>query len=382
MKHLKHPKLSKRTFATFAAADLGVFGAPCADITALCATIATELKSLRVLYVDAEHAAFDNPVHSNLRASGFDAELIDHQVGFNVQHRKAPLLNEDPRSIQWFDNGDQFDLALVNANHFITQHTILFWHPAKLKSVLKRRTHCANCLLVLAENKAQIPDEVVQLLPENVAYSSPSEIDSITHLINTLCPIPVVKSVVLAGGQSTRMGTDKTHLKLHDQPQYLHMHSLVAGIASEAFVSKRSSQRFDSSIETINDRFVGLGPFGAILSAFMTDPNAAWLVVASDLPMVDASLLEELLEARDPSKVATAFLNPATGFADPLCTLYEPRAYPRLLHFLSRGVSCPRKMLINSDVRLVEPSDAEKLFNLNTPDDLQSFLTRQSSGSA
>lgn len=373
MKHVKHPKLAKRTFATFSPIDIGFFGAPCDEISQLCATVAGHIKGKRILYVDAEHAAFDNPQHSNVRASGFEAELIDHQMGWNVQRKKYPALLEDAKSQQWFNTGDDFDLALVNANHFLTDVTILYWHPSKLNSVLKRKEHCANCRLVLADAPTSIPREVVDLLPSNVIYSSTLDIDRITHIINEISTFPELKSVVLAGGKSTRMGKDKTQLRLHGKPQYQHMLELTRATSSEAYLSKRNDQELSTEVQTISDRFEGLGPFGAICSAFMHDPNAAWLVVAADLPMVDERFLNELIEARDPSKVATAFLNPATGFADPLCTIYEPRAYPRLLHFLSRGVSCPRKMLINSDVKLVEPSDAEKLFNLNTPEDLERF---------
>jgi molybdopterin-guanine dinucleotide biosynthesis protein A len=373
VKHVKHPKLARRTYATFSPVDIGVFGAPCGEIAQLCSALAGQLKDKRVLYVDAEHTAFDNAEHSNVRADGFEAELIDHQMGWNVQRRKPPVVLEDEKSQQWFDSGDEFDLALVNANHFLTSVTVLYWHPSKLKSVLKREEHCRNCQLVLSDDADAIPEEVVNLLPENVAYTSPSDIGSILQLIRSLSATPKLKSIVLAGGKSTRMGEDKTKLALHGQPQYQHMLEVATSVTSEGYISARAEQDFTSNASVITDRFVGLGPFGAILSAFMHDPNAAWLVIAADLPMIDPSFLSELIEARDPSKVSTAFLNPVTGFADPLCTIYEPRAYPRLLHFLSRGVSCPRKMLINSDVKLIEPSNAEKLFNLNTPEDLERF---------
>jgi len=123
--------------------------------------------------------------------------------------------------------------------------------------------------------------------------------------------------------------------------------------------------------EVIEDVFLGLGPFGAICSAFQHDPNVAWLVLATDLPYVDESLIRKLLESRDPSKVATAVKGTKKEFPEPLVTIWEPKAYPVMLQFLTQGISCPRKVLINSDVKLVETDDAY-IYNVNTPEELAS----------
>ena len=74
-----------------------------------------------------------------------------------------------------------------------------------------------------------------------------------------------------------------------------------------------------------------------------------------------------LLEKRNPSKVATAIKGKANAFVEPLITIYEPKAYPILLQYLAQGYSCPRKMLINSDVEIVE-IDASLILNVNTPE--------------
>ena len=58
-----------------------------------------------------------------------------------------------------------------------------------------------------------------------------------------------------------------------------------------------------------------------------------------------------LLEKRNPAKVATAVKGKGKQFPEPLMvTIYEPKSYPVLLQYLAQGYSCPRKMLINSEV--------------------------------
>jgi molybdopterin-guanine dinucleotide biosynthesis protein A len=101
----------------------------------------------------------------------------------------------------------------------------------------------------------------------------------------------------------------------------------------------------------------------------MSAPDCAWLVIATDLPLINEETLQQLIRERDPSKIATAFYNPETKFPEPLITLWEPKAYAILLSFLAQGIACPRKVLINSEVHLVKPTHPVWLTNVNTPDE-------------
>jgi molybdopterin-guanine dinucleotide biosynthesis protein A len=76
------------------------------------------------------------------------------------------------------------------------------------------------------------------------------------------------------------------------------------------------------------------------------------------------------MSGRNPFKVATAFRGHG-DFPEPLCALYEPKARPRLYQFLAAGVDCPRKMMINSPVQVLEPPPGDRLLNVNTPQDAE-----------
>ena len=115
------------------------------------------------------------------------------------------------------------------------------------------------------------------------------------------------------------------------------------------------------------DSFVGLGAYGGLLSAFQKDPNAAWFSVACDIPLLNEETLDKLFSKRNPSRLATCFYNSETEFPEPLITIWEPRAYPVLLKYLSLGYSCTRKVLINNDVEVVKLENEEVLLNANTP---------------
>ncbi|WP_306643797.1 NTP transferase domain-containing protein [Sanyastnella coralliicola] len=360
-KHKKHAKLERPQVDDFSAFDIGIYGAPCGAIADLAIEVAGLLPSLRIGYIDADHAAFDNPGYSNRRNPVFALE-VSLQEGFYSRHHS---INE---SHQRKTIDRSIDVAIINSNHFEAKRTVLFYHPTKEKSVRKRTAQLASTVLVIDES-GSLPDDIRSQLPSDAKFIQNAQ--EIAAYISEQHRSPALFGLVLAGGKSQRMGQDKTLLNLHGKPQFAHMTDLISASAESVFLSKRSDQQFETSYPTIEDSFLDLGPYGAMLSAFRKHPNQAWLVVAADLPMVDQAFIQELIEHRDPSRLATAFLNPATGFPDPLCTIWEPRAYEQLLYWLSQGYSCPRKVLINNDIQLVESARADKLFNLNTPEDLE-----------
>jgi molybdopterin-guanine dinucleotide biosynthesis protein A len=113
---------------------------------------------------------------------------------------------------------------------------------------------------------------------------------------------------------------------------------------------------------------------GGLISAFMENPDTAWLTVACDLPFLSPKTIDFLISNRNPSKLATTFLDAEGKFPEPLVTIWEPRAYPVLFRYLSQGYSCPRKVLINSDVAILQAPDSEEFRNVNNPEEYQAAL--------
>ncbi|MDA0990890.1 MAG: molybdopterin-guanine dinucleotide biosynthesis protein MobA, partial [Verrucomicrobia bacterium] len=82
---------------------------------------------------------------------------------------------------------------------------------------------------------------------------------------------------------------------------------------------------------------------------------------------VGDATIASLLQQRNPLKVATAYTSAHDGLPEPLCAIYEPHARSRLLQFMAVGYHCPRKVLTNSNVALLELEDARALDNVNHP---------------
>jgi len=188
-----------------------------------------------------------------------------------------------------------------------------------------------------------------------------------------------IYGLVLSGGKSTRMGTDKGLIAYHGLPQRDHLYQLLENICDKTFMSIRKEQETEISatFNTIADEDIFKGPFNGILSAHKKYPDVALLVLACDLPLIDEKSLRELIEARKGSADATAFAQKENPLPEPLCAIWEPQALKAAVTYLEQGNgSCPRKFLINNNTHLVFPENAQVLMNANSEVEYKDAMTK------
>lgn len=184
---------------------------------------------------------------------------------------------------------------------------------------------------------------------------------------------PDLYGLVLAGGRSSRMGRDKAALTYGGEtPQLARAMALIAPHVARAFVSVRPDQaddplraRYPQIVDTLTD----VGPIAGLIAAQAAYPQAAWLVLACDLPLLDERTLTHLLRSRDPLRTATAYRSSHDGLPEPLCAIYEPASAAQLAARLAGGIICPRKFLRQADTLLIDEPDPHALDNINTPAD-------------
>lgn len=185
--------------------------------------------------------------------------------------------------------------------------------------------------------------------------------------------------LVLAGGESRRMGRDKALLDRDGETLLAYAMNVVGSCVDRVFVSTRAEQGDDEErarFDRIVDRYDSLGPVAGILSALDTWPEVDWLVVACDLPNISASTLKYLVQQCDGQHPFTAYTSAYDGLPEPLCAIYRHGCGDIIRSFVDAGINCPRKILIRSETRLLEQPDPKSLDNVNTPEDLQASVLR------
>jgi molybdopterin-guanine dinucleotide biosynthesis protein A len=207
------------------------------------------------------------------------------------------------------------------------------------------------------------------------------DIASIARFIETVlgaraASLPM-NGLVLAGGRSSRMGSDKALLRYGDNPQIQATAALLDARCNRVFVSCRNEQAplYDGyGRPIVTDAYLELGPLGGLLSAQRQQPDAAWFVVACDFPLLDAPTLGELCSAREPFRFATAFRLPGDRKPEPLCTIYEPKSRAALLRQHGNGDDSLASFLDRSRIRAVEAADPGLLRNANDREGMNEAL--------
>lgn len=358
-KHRKHAKLPLRNNGNFAPNEIAILGSNCGVITDLVNRISSGLQGYKLVYMDASHSK--EQVSNSLDSFTF------HAKG-NVEVSMETEVNKFNQRIQF----SQYDYLFINGNHFQGEKQILILDSQKENSVKKRLDQLDQVQFIIKLDKdVEFFDFLVEHNPriKNLKCYHIDDIAAVTRHIDNLIQekIAPVHGLVLAGGKSVRMGKDKGSLQFFGKDQRDYAVEMLEKSRLKTFISVRDDQEVFQENKIV-DTFSGLGPFGAICSAFQKNPDVAWLVLATDLPFVDSALIEKLIHHRNPSKAATAIKGKNKKFPEPLIAIWEPKSYTLLLNYLAQGYSCPRKVLINSDVEIVEIDD-DYIRNINTPED-------------
>lgn len=363
-KHQKHTKLKLRENETYAPNEISIVGTNCSNIHQLVTAVSKNLRQYKLAYFDASH----NPETEELVVDKY----VFHKKGIAKVDLKTSI-NKFNQRIMFA----QYDMLFINGNHYQGNKQILILDNEKENSVLKRLDQLNNIeFIIKLTDDTHYFDFLEKHNPQikNLICYSISEIAKISKHIENIIQqkIAPIHGLVLAGGKSVRMGIDKGTLNFYGKNQRDVTIDLLKKHHLKTYLSVRENQEVEAE-NKITDKFIGLGPFGAICSAFQENPDTAWLVLATDLPFVDDSIIEKLLKYRNPSKAATTIKGKNAQFPEPLITIWEPKSYPLLLNYLAQGYSCPRKVLINSDVEIIEVDDAF-IRNINTPEDFKNAI--------
>lgn len=171
--------------------------------------------------------------------------------------------------------------------------------------------------------------------------------------------------LLLVGGKSRRMGTDKSQLIYqNDTPEWRRLKTLLTELCEEVYLCHPEGQHFADSKSILDP---GDGPLKAIHSAQLAHPEAAWLTLACDMPLLDLKSLRHLVESRDPSKPSTCYLSPIDQLPEPLCAIYEPSSSAAIARGIPENQLCPRSYL--KDAHHVTPLSPHALINANSPAD-------------
>jgi molybdopterin-guanine dinucleotide biosynthesis protein A len=182
-------------------------------------------------------------------------------------------------------------------------------------------------------------------------------------------------AAIIAGGQATRLsGRDKSRLVVDGRPIIVRQVEVLQSVAASTIVIGGPLGRYaDLGLDVYPDLVPGCGALGGIYTAMATVSTPTVVVVACDLPFLEAALLTRLADLADAHDAA--WVETARG-PEPLIGCYRAAAAERVRQRLVAGHLKASDLSTVLDVATVGPDElatfgppARLLANVNTPDD-------------
>jgi molybdopterin-guanine dinucleotide biosynthesis protein A len=195
-----------------------------------------------------------------------------------------------------------------------------------------------------------------------------------------------IAAIILAGGQSSRMGRDKALIQLGEKPLLSQICTLAGECASHVYVVTPWIERYrdilPQNCQLIPEvpLFSESKPHGPLIGFFqgLQKIDSEWiLLLACDLPRLSASEVKQWCECLPQvSPNAIAFLPRHPKGWEPLCGFYRRRCLPLLKAYIDSGGRSFQGWLAQHPVEELPVSDRQMLFNCNTPEDLEQLKSK------
>lgn len=179
-----------------------------------------------------------------------------------------------------------------------------------------------------------------------------------------------IPAYILAGGRSSRFGSDKARALLKGEPLILRLSRALRETARPVVaVADRPGKYADLGVPTIADRVRGLGPLGGLLTALRHARHRWILLVSCDLVEIRPQWILSMLSARRPGTLAVAFHH---EHWQPMPALYHKLLLAVAGRQIRRGELALWKLIEQCrHVALPLPRQWPAVAQVNTPADLR-----------
>jgi molybdopterin-guanine dinucleotide biosynthesis protein A len=178
--------------------------------------------------------------------------------------------------------------------------------------------------------------------------------------------------LVLAGGDSRRMGRPKAWLEVGETYLLRYVTDRLAPAFSDVMVSFAEPEQLEQPVpyRVVFDRKPSAGPLAGIEAGLVAAREEVMFVVACDMPYVTRELAEAAVAA---ARTCDAAIPRVDGRPEPVGGAYRRSALPAIAGAINAGRLKASELVENLDVTWLEGLDPGIFESLNTPQDLERF---------
>jgi molybdenum cofactor guanylyltransferase len=181
-------------------------------------------------------------------------------------------------------------------------------------------------------------------------------------------------AIVLAGGMSRRMKTDKSMLPIEGMPMVQHIHQQLKSHFKQTLISANDVDKYAFlGTKVVPDDSAGQGPLMGIASALASSRHDLNFVTACDMPEVNMRVVRRMLRE---AKGYDAVVPTSEGRMEPLFAVYRSSLIEIFQSVLASGKRKIRDAFDECSVKYLDITEAGPLRNLNTREDYTGYLSR------
>lgn len=182
-----------------------------------------------------------------------------------------------------------------------------------------------------------------------------------------------ITGIILAGGKSSRMGREKGLILLQNKAVIQHIIDALKPLVTELVIVSSNPDYDIFNIKRIEDIIPESGPIAGIHAGLMHSKTKNNLVVSCDVPLLNAGILQHLLQYKTENYDIVQFQS--KGKSIPLIALYKKQCVEQCFELLKNGERRLQKLVLAMQTKTITVSKEEEAFviNMNTIEDLKTI---------
>lgn len=180
-----------------------------------------------------------------------------------------------------------------------------------------------------------------------------------------------ITGIILAGGKSTRMGSDKGFVTHNNKPFIQHIIDALQPLVDEIIIVSNNADYDMFELNRVNDIIVNAGPLAGLHTGLHHSKTEMNIVLSCDIPLINQDILEQLISNKN--KDIDVVQTESKGKTMPLIALYNKRCASTCLSLLETGERRLRILIKNlkSKTIVLDNTLAKYTANINSQSDLK-----------
>lgn len=189
-----------------------------------------------------------------------------------------------------------------------------------------------------------------------------------------------MNAIILAGGKSSRFGSDKALYKLEDKPMLLNIIEKLNPLFNKIYVVGNKKQHGLKDVEFLTDEIPNKGPLGGLYTGLKASNSNFNYLQACDMPFVCKDYLEYIQNYIHENKGYDAYIPERNGYLEPFVGIYRKKIQAEALDLINENKLNFDNLFDEINIKIIKEEEIKRIgdldrifFNINKKEDLNRY---------